>query len=603
MAPTGSPPADLGSGARRLVRLRIWLAEHIRIGELQTTLCWAAIIGLAGAWTSIGFRLATEWLHAVFTGQHGDGYVESFRAMDHWHRLAVPTLGGLLAGVTLLLGTRFKSRTNSTNSTDYMEAVVVGDGNLSVQASLVKSASAWFSSASGASIGREGPLVALSSLAASVVGRILGFSLARKRQLVACGAAAGIASAYNAPIAGAFFVAEIVLGSLAMEAFGPLVIASVISTLATRAFYGSEAHYAAPVFSMRSNLELGPYLALGLACGLAAPAYLRLLRSGENAFALLRLPVWLRLAVGGLIVGGLAWHFPEVAGNGRGLVFGIFHHPGTWQAIVVILGCKLVATTATFGSGAVGGVFTPTLFTGAAFGYLFGIAITSLFPAWGLDAGAFGLVGMGAFLAAATGAPVMAIIMLFELTLNYQILMPVMLAGVVGYYTCRSIYPKSLYSEALSRKGAAAVAQHLSTLKVGDLMSPDPATLGPDAVFGDVARAFLQSRHTFLNVVDDGRFLGVISLHDIKSYLDQPDLESLLIARDVMREDHPSLNKNETMYEALGQFGRTESDRLPVTGPGNTFLGTVTRTDILLFLAGKPKKDSVTSVRDPTDKP
>ena len=347
-----------------------------------------------------------------------------------------------------------------------MEAVVVGDGNLSVQASLVKSVSASASSASGASIGREGPLVrALVPGRLRRLRRILGFSLARKRQLVACGAAAGIASAYNAPIAGAFFVAEIVLGSLAMEAFGPLVIASVISTLTTRAFYGSEALYAAPVFSMRSNLELGPYLALGLACGLAAPAYLGLLRSGEKAFAILRLPVWLRLATGGLIVGGLAWHFPEVAGNGRGLVFGLFHNPGTWQAIALILACKLMATTATFGSGAVGGVFTPTLFTGAAFGYLFGIGTTSLFPAWGLDAGAFGLVGMGAFLAATTGAPVMAIIMLFELTLNYQILMPVMLAGVVGYYTCRSLYPKSLYSEALNRKGAAAVAQHLSTLK------------------------------------------------------------------------------------------------------------------------------------------
>ncbi|MDB6133213.1 MAG: Chloride channel core [Verrucomicrobiales bacterium] len=544
----------------------------------------------------MGFREATEWLHHVFAGPaisgHVEGYVDTFRAMPLWQRVAVPALGGLLAGLTLTLGSRFKAKENST---DYMEAVVVGDGNLAVKVSLVKSVSAWFSSASGASIGREGPLVTLASLGASVAGRILGFTLARKRQMVACGAAAGIASAYNAPIAGAFFVAEIVLGSLAMEAFGPLVVSSVTATLATRAHYGSAAIYEAPVFTLHSNLELIPYLALGLACGLTAPAYLKLLRSGEKVFTLVPLPVWLRLMLGGLAVGLLALFHPEVAGNGRVLVFTLLHDPGPWEAVTVILICKLLATTATFGSGAVGGVFTPTLFTGAAFGYLFGTAAAALVPAWGLEPRAFGLVGMGAFLAAATGAPVMAIIMLFELTLNYQILMPVMLAGVVGYYTCRSLDPRSLYSDALNRKGAAAVAWHLSTLKVGDLMSPDTAVLPPGTVFGDVARAFLQSRHTFLNVVSEGRFRGVVSLHDIKPYLDQPDLESLLIARDVMREDFPSLRADQTMYEALDVFGRTEADCLSVTGPGDVFLGSVTRTDVLLFLAGKPKKETAQS--------
>lgn len=599
----GASPAELGSGTRRLVRARIWLAEHLRIGELQSTLFWAAVIGLIGAWISIGFREATEWLHRLLAGpeiavHHNEGYVDTFRAMPLWQRLAVPTMGGLLAGLTLMFGRRFQARENST---DYMEAVVVGDGNLSVKVSLVKSISAWFSSASGASIGREGPLVALSSLAASVAGRVLGFTLARKRQLVACGAAAGIASAYNAPIAGAFFVAEIVLGSLAMEAFGPLVVSSVMATLATRAHYGSAALYEAPVFTMQSNLELLPHLVLGLACGFVAPAYLRLLRSGEKAFALLALPVWARLTLGGLLVGLLALAHPEVAGNGRVLVFGLLHQPGTWQAVAIILVCKLLATTATFGSGAVGGVFTPTLFTGAAFGFLFGSVASFLMPSWGLDPRAFGLVGMGAFLAAATGAPVMAIIMLFELTLNYQVLMPVMLAGVAGYYTSRSIEDRLLYSEALSRKGAAIVAQHLSSLKVGDLLSPDAATLSPDAAFGDVARAFLQSRHTFLNVVQESRLLGVISLHDIKSYLDQPELESLLIARDVMREDFATLSSGQTMYEALDLFGQTEADRLPVTASadsegkeenGGSFLGNITRTDVLLFLAGKPKKEA-----------
>lgn len=571
---------------RRLVRVRIWLSEHVRFTELQVTLLWAAMIGFAGAWSSIFFRDATELLHRVATG-HGGGYVESFRLMPDWKRVVVPAAGGLLAGVTLYFGSRFKARENST---DYMEAVVVGDGNLSVRASLVKCLSALFSGSSGGSIGREGPLVQLSSLVASVTGRLMRFPLARRRQIVACGAAAGIASAYHSPISGAFFVAEIVLGSVAMESLGPLVVSSVIATLSTRVYQGSDALYAAPVFTLRETREFIPYVLLGIGCGLIAPLFLRFLKGSEVVFSKLKLPVYLRLAAGGVIVGMLAIYRPEVTGNGGSLVFGILNHPGTWQALAIILVCKLLATGATFGSGAVGGVFTPTLFTGAAMGFLFGEACRALLPGWGLEPGAFGLVGMGAFLAASTGAPVMAIIMIFELTLNYQILMPVTLAGVFSYYVARSLTTRSLYGDVLKRKGQMAVSAYLATLKVGDLMSKAIEAIPAEASFGEVVRMFLQSRREFLSVVEDGRFVGTISLHDIKPYLDQPDLESLLIAKDVMREETCWLTSGQTLNEALHIFGRAESECLPVLDKDFRLLGNATKTDVLLFLAGSPKR-------------
>ncbi|MFT4177608.1 MAG: ClcB-like voltage-gated chloride channel protein [Luteolibacter sp.] len=568
------------------MRARIWLGERMFGSDLRNPLIWAAVVGFFGAWISIGFKEATDWAHALYAGSHA-GYIESFMALAWWQRLLVPALGGLLAGLTLHLSKRFSRQANST---DYMEAVVVGDGNLGVKSSLVKSTSAWLSASSGASIGREGPLVLLAALGASIFGRVLKFPLARKRLIVACGAAAGIASAYNAPIAGAFFVAEIVLGSLAMESFGPLVISSVVATLVTRQHYGAEAMYSAPVFTFQGNHELLPYLMLGLACGVVSPWYLGFLKGSEVAFSKLKLPPWARLALGGLIVGALAIVHPEVTGNGRGLVFGILHHPGTWQTLAVILLFKVLATGATFGSGAVGGVFTPTLFAGAAVGYLFGVGAEGLFPGWNLQPGAFGLVGMGAFLAATTAAPVMAIIMLFELTLNYQILPPLMLASVVGYYVCRSFTQRSLYKEALARKGAAAVAQHLSTLRIGDLMQEDAGTLAPTASFGEIAKSFLRSRHDYLHVVDESRYLGAICLHDIKSYLDEPELESLVIAQDVMRDDHPCLRPDMSMAEALDFFGASQSERLPVTDEKGVFLGVVTKTDVWLFLAGKPRK-------------
>lgn len=576
---------ELSAAARRLVRLRIWFSEHIQINELQATLAWAAIIGLLGAWSSIFFKEATDWLHTLLTGFE-ESIVLSFEHMPVWRRIAVPVIGGLLAGITLYFGNRLKGKGNST---DYMEAVVVGDGNLSVRASLVKCISAWFSGSSGASIGREGPLVLLSSLAASIAGRWLHFPLARKRQIVACGAAAGIASAYNAPVAGAFFVAEIVLGSVAMEAFGPLVVSSVVATLVTHAHYGPQPLYPAN-FAFQNNYELIPYLLLGLLAGLMAPVFLGFLKQSEQAFGKLKLPAWCRLALGGLLVGLLAVYRPEVTGNGRSLVQSILHNDFTWQFVAAVFVCKLLATGATFGSGAVGGVFTPTLFTGAAIGYLFGATMAWFLPDWNLVPAAFGLVGMGAFLAASTGAPVMAIIMIFELTLSYQFLIPVMLASVIGYYVCRSLTQQSLYTEALQRKGANAVAQHLAALKIGDLMKEDAGCLPATATFGEIARSFLQNRHDFLHIVDDGRFLGAVSLHDIKPYLDQPELESLIIARDVMRDDFPSLKEGQTMGEALNVFGDSEAERLPVIDSKGTLLGAVTRTDVLLFLAGRPRK-------------
>jgi CIC family chloride channel protein len=212
-----------------------------------------------------------------------------------------------------------------------------------------------------------------------------------------------------------------------------------------------------------------------------------------------------------------------------------------------------------------------------------------MFVGWNLEPGAFGLVGMGAFLAAATGAPVMAIIMIFELSLNYQILMPIMLAAVLSHHVSRSIGTRSLYGEALKRKGQASVSIYLATLKVGDLMRAANEPVNAEAGFGDVAKAFLQSRRDFLSVVESGRFIGTILLHDIKPYLDQPDLESVLIAKDVMREETCSLAPEQTLDDALRAFGQAESECLPVLDKASRLLGNLTKTDVLLFLAGSPR--------------
>ena len=298
--------------------------------------------------------------------------------MPGWQRLVTPAAGGALAGLTLLLGARLNRRKSST---DYMEAIVLGTGKISSRSSFVKCASALFTIASGGSIGREGPLVQLAAVLASLTGRWAKMTTARLRLLVACGAAGGIASAYNAPIGGALFVAEIVLGTLAMESFGPLVFSSVVATLTVRQFLGSNPLYEIPHTSRPDRVQLGnpapPRCSdwwrgcwdRGSCAGCAA---------SERAFAATALPPYARLALGGLIVGALSMHTPEVVGNGYSVVGELLGGGLLWKTVFVILALKLVATAATFGSGAVGGVFTPTLFAGASLGYLFGQGIDAL---------------------------------------------------------------------------------------------------------------------------------------------------------------------------------------------------------------------------------
>ena len=531
LAKASNETAGLSLQTLRRLKLWVWFQEWIRPSELQVSLIWAGIIGFCGAGCSIGYRFATSVVHKLLTGSSESGLVESFSELPLFARLLVPAVGGLIAGAIIQFGARFHGRVTTT---DYMEAVVLGDGKIS----------ALFTIASGGSIGREGPLVQLASVVGSLAGRLQHWTTPRLRLLVACGAAAGIASAYNAPISGAVFMAEIVLGSMAMEIFGPLVFASVIATLTVRGFLGPGPLYQIPLFRLNGNWEIIPYLLLGLVSGLLAPWFIRLLEASETWAEQIPGPVSLKMCAGGLIVGVLAVFYPQVCGNGYSVVNGILRGEFVWQALAVILIFKVLATTATFGSGAVGGVFTPTIFVGASLGFIFGTATQHVTGSPSVNPSAFALVGMGAFLAAATHAPIMAIVMIFELTLDYQIILPLMLAGVVGYYTSIKIEKRSIYAEALKRKGAGDYAKQLAELHVRDLMKPNPLTISPTTGFSDIAEKFVNSRFNYLYVTDDGEFVGAISLHDIKSYLNTPELAKVVIAGDLLRELFPVVRAN-----------------------------------------------------------
>jgi len=519
--------------------------------------------------------------------------ISSFSQLPLWQKLAVPVAGGFLAGLTLWLGNRFTMRLRQKNTTDYMEAIVVGNGNISVPASLVKSISALFSISTGASIGREGPLVQISSLVASLVGRARSFPVAQRRHLVACGAAAGIASAYNAPIAGSFFVAEIILGTVAVESLGPLIIAAVVATFTAQLLHGGGPIYKSPGFALHSYWEILFLSLMGLISGLLAPVYLRFLRTIERLFSKILVGPPTKLALGGAIVGLLAMISPDVCGNGQGLLDTLFRENWFSNEILAILLLKVVATAATFGSGAVGGVFTPTLFIGAALGMLYGRCLLVLFPSFHVDPGMYGIVGMGSFIAATTGAPLMSILMGFELTLDYTLAPLLMVTCVIAYY-CSSIFEKRfIYGESLERKGASFFNQQLAEAKISDLIQLDPLTLPAKATFAEIAQTFVQQPFQHIYIVgENNQFLGAVSLHDLKEYLDRPELATMFIATDLMNEDFPRISPFQGMGDAFEKFSEVRSERLPVVDDLDScrLIGSISKTDIMLYLSGKQNK-------------
>ncbi len=592
MKALAAPGAILMRRLLRLLRWRLWVQEKLQPTEWQITLLWAAAAGFLGALAAILFSILTETIYLWF-GESGLGIVETMQKLPWWGCILIPMTGGAAAGFILQFGQRI---TRAQSSTDYMEAIVIGTGNVPRRASLIKSAAALFAIASGGSIGREGPMVQLAAVVASALGRWRKMTPPQLRLLVACGASAGIASAYNAPIAGSFFVAEIILGTIAMESLGPLVVSAVVATLTVRLLTSAHVLYQVPRFTeIQSAWEMGPYVLLGFIAGAFAPLFLNTLKIAERFFVSLKLPIILRLALGGLAVGTLAVNVPHVAGNGYSVIVEIIKGNMPWAIVLGIFACKWLATMASFGSGAPGGVFTPSLFMGACVGLLFGIAMNHAFPTAAPNPTAFALVGMGAFLSAASHAPVMSVIMLFEMTLSYDIILPLLLCSVIAYHTAKSLEGASLYSESLKRKAAAAPDPTLGEGRVADMMRTKPPVVLSTAHFAEIARMFLNVRVNNLYVVDDaGKFLGVVSLHDIKPYLSEPDLAQLVIARDILREDFPSVAPDQPLTEALGGFMGIVAERLPVVDRDGTLRGSLAKSDLLLTLVEKRKAPAAT---------
>ncbi len=587
---------------RQVLRWR----EKLQFREEGLHLAIAGCVGVIGGLVNIFFFYAIENVKLFVLRRPGDP-VEVAEEMAVWQIVLIPALGGLVAGIVLHWGLRLIGRQGASN---LLEVVVAGDGKLPFRTNLVKAASSLVSIGTGASIGREGAITQLSATLASKLGQVAKWPPYRLRLLVGCGASSGIAAAYNAPIAGAVFAALIVLGNFSMSLFAPLVFSSVIATMVSRSFFGIKPWYQIPPFEFTSALQLPWFILLGVIAGMLGAVFLKMIRRSEIRFGETRLPIYAKLALSGLIVGIIAVAFPGVWGNGYVVTNRLLHEDfgrlaapwvqeGLWGSgwVVLFLGglllAKLLATAVTVGSGAVGGVFTPTLFLGACLGALFGTALRSLGGAVDLPTSAFALVGMGSVLAATTRSPLLAMIMVFEISLDYSLMPPLMLGCVVSILVAGRLHPESIYTEPLRQRGLELGDETkqsglVTEQKVGDLMHAPVSPLREGTPLKEIANRFMTSSNNFLPVVDaDQKLIGMVALHDLKEYLQAGEELRAVIAYDVMRPPPKCVTPNQGLLEVLPVVLESELRNIPVVNSftENRLVGALARGEALSIFA------------------
>lgn len=554
----------------------------------------AAIVGVLGGLVNVLFYYGGEIVQRIVLHTAGDP-VEEAETFVPLQRLLIPTAGGLVAGLILHWGLRIVGKQGTS---DMLEAVVAGDGRLPLRTQLVKTASALISIVSGASIGREGGIVQLSATIASKLGQWAKWPPYRLRLLVGCGASAGIASVYNAPIAGAVFASLIVLGNFSMNLFAPLVCASVMATMTSRTFFGIEPWYQAPKFPNVTPGELPWFLLLGILCGGAAALFLKSLRIATAELGKIKWPIYVKMTLAGLIVGIIAVKIPEICGNGYYVTNNILqgsyeNNPGTIPQLSEMFVLKLIATAIVVGAGTVGGVFTPTLFLGATIGALFGAAIHGFHGSENLPVGAFALVGMGATLAGTTKSPLLAIIMAFEISLDYSLVPALMFACVVSVLIARQLHADSIYTEHLRLKGISLERESEQTgaamdKTIGDMMRAPVPPMRETATLREIAERFLGSPNNFVPIVDENKqLIGTVALQDLKEFLNSPHNLGSVIAYDLMRPPPKTLTPGQRLLDALPIVLQSELRNVPVVNNSrdNYLVGSVSRAEVLVIFS------------------
>ncbi len=538
-------------------------------GESARTVLIAAFIGLMAGVANICFRETEELVHHWIFEQ---GYEFLAIAEGGWRRLLLPLIPAFGMVLLIPLSLAFPGEVNGYGFTKFLRSVNLEGGRIRLRTIFLKIISTSLTISTGGSAGVEGPIAQVGGAVGSLVGQFFRVSGSRMKVFIAAGAAGGVSAIFNAPIAGIFFASEIVLlGTYEMTSFVALVISSSMATVVSRAWYGESPAFPIPDYHLINPLvEIPLYTLMGIIVGLIAVLHIRTFYTVRDRWAALALHPQLKPIAGALIVGGIGVFFPQVMGDGYPYIETVLRGEGVVGLMLVLIFLKIFATATTLGSGGAGGVFAPALFIGAMIGGAFGGVVHSLMPGLTATPGAYAAVGIGAFLAASTHAPLTAIFLLFEMTGNYMIIIPIMITSVIGTVVASKVYHDSIDTVDFSREGIdiheGMETAIMKSIKVGKVMTEDVDFISEKANADQLLEIFSMAKESFyFPVIDEtGRMTGIVSLQDVKKILHDEELRKSATVGSVCTRKIICLTPDDNLYTAMQLFDLKGIEEIPV---------------------------------------
>ena len=554
--------------------------EHIRLTLL------AILIGVVAGLASILFKIMIHFFQNLFW--RAESILEGVAQQPWFLTILIPAVGGLIISPIIYYGAK---EAKGHGVPEIMESLIFRGGRIPNKVAAVKAVASSICIASGGSTGREGPIVQVSASLASTIGKLFKIKDRGMKTLVAAGAGAGIGATFNAPIAGALFAVEVILGEFGVYSFSPIIIASVTSTMTSQFITGVKfSAFTVPKYTLTNVWEIGPYILLGIICGAVAILFIQVLYFLEDKFEALKVHPLIKPAMGGLLVGVIGLKFPQIFGvSYEAMDAGLTNQMGLWLAFVLIF-AKILGTSLTLGSGGSGGIFAPSLFLGAMTGNVVGTFFKNIFPSSisspdAFSPGAFSLVGMGAVVAGATHAPITAIVIIFELTNDYKIILPLMLSCIIASLMTVGIHKQSIYTLKLKRRGIlfseGREVNILRSLPVKDFASQDHQVFLNTEHVGRIIDLAISSKHHTFQIIDaDNNYVGCFSLNQMKKLvLDKDLLDSLLIAED-LAVPGISIDYEDNLEQAMKIFGQEDVSEITLL-KGNKFSGVIKRKDVI----------------------
>ncbi|CAK8723849.1 MAG: chloride channel protein [Candidatus Electrothrix sp. AX5] len=538
-------------------------------GENTAVIMTAAVIGLLAGCVIIVFHESVELVH-TYIFEQGSELLQIHKG--GWHRLLLPLIP--MSGMILLipLSWMWPGKVNGYGFTKFLRRVNLENGVINARNIFIKIAATAITIGSGNSAGVEGPTAQIGGALGSQFGQRLRVSGARMKVYIAAGSAGAIAGIFNAPLAGIFFAAEIILlGTYKISSFSALVVASAMSTVVSRAYYGKIPAFPIPDYHMVNPLvEIPLYLVMAVLIGLLAVVHIRFFYFVRDWFRELSLPEHAKPIIGAFLVGSIGIVFPQVMGDGYEYIEQVLAGDGIVWVMLALIALKSVATAITLGSGGAGGVFAPALFIGAVIGGAFGGVVHALLPNLTATPAAYATIGIGAFLAASTHAPMTAIFLLVEMTGNYMIIVPVMLTAIVGTVTANKFYSDSIDTVDFTREGIniheGREVAILRSIRVGKAISEDVDFISETANINNLLDLFAIAKDSlYFPVVDhEGKMVGVVSMQDVKTILHDEQKRCCHLVGAICSRDVITLTPDHNLFEAMQLFDVKGIEEIPV---------------------------------------